>query len=143
MPQVRLQDREDELDPAVELVKHGELDVIVFECVGERTLAFGHRDRQADPLSRLPAGGIGAVGGRHAQAHPLADELERSVAHQRAGQQPRFRQHLEAVADREDRATGSDERPEPIAEADGDEVLRATAKELLRTLDPEKPNDGK
>lgn len=39
----------DRLDPAVDLVRHGALDVIVFECVGERTLAFGHRDRQADP----------------------------------------------------------------------------------------------
>ena len=23
--------------------------MIVFECIGERTLAFGHRDRMADP----------------------------------------------------------------------------------------------
>ena len=38
----------DRLDPAVELVKRGNLDAIVFECVGERTLAFGHRDRRAD-----------------------------------------------------------------------------------------------
>lgn len=41
----------DRLDPAVDLVRHGGLDVIVFECVGERTLAFGHRDRQADPAA--------------------------------------------------------------------------------------------
>ncbi|MEE3286806.1 MAG: acyclic terpene utilization AtuA family protein [Pseudomonadota bacterium] len=39
----------DRLDPAIDLVKRGQLDTIVFECVGERTLAFGHRDRQADP----------------------------------------------------------------------------------------------
>ena len=39
----------DRLDPAVELALHGALDVLVFECVGERTLAFGHRDRQANP----------------------------------------------------------------------------------------------
>ena len=39
----------DRLDPAVELIQHGELDAIVFECVGERTLAFGHRDRLANP----------------------------------------------------------------------------------------------
>ena len=38
----------DRLDSAVELVEHGDLDAIVFECVGERTLAFGHRDRMAD-----------------------------------------------------------------------------------------------
>ncbi|MGH1478147.1 MAG: acyclic terpene utilization AtuA family protein [Geminicoccales bacterium] len=39
----------DRLDPAVELVRHGSLDAIVFECIGERTLAFGHRDRLANP----------------------------------------------------------------------------------------------
>lgn len=38
----------DRLDPAVELVQYGDLDAIVFECVGERTLAFGHRDRMAN-----------------------------------------------------------------------------------------------
>lgn len=41
----------DRLDPAVDLVKRGELDCIVFECVGERTLAFGHRDRMLDPAA--------------------------------------------------------------------------------------------
>ena len=38
----------DRLDPAVDLVAQGRLDVIVFECIGERTLAFAHRDRMAD-----------------------------------------------------------------------------------------------
>jgi hypothetical protein len=39
----------DRLDPAVDLVAKGQLDAIVFECIGERTLAFGHRDRMANP----------------------------------------------------------------------------------------------
>jgi Acyclic terpene utilisation family protein AtuA len=39
----------DRLDPAVDLVAKGRLDAIVFECIGERTLAFGHRDRMANP----------------------------------------------------------------------------------------------
>ena len=39
----------DRLDPAVALVEQGALDTIVFECIGERTLAFGHRDKIADP----------------------------------------------------------------------------------------------
>jgi hypothetical protein len=39
----------DRLDPAVDLVAKGRLDAIVFECIGERTLAFGHRDRMAHP----------------------------------------------------------------------------------------------
>lgn len=40
----------DRLEPAVDLAARGELDVLVFETIGERTLAFGHRDRSADPL---------------------------------------------------------------------------------------------
>lgn len=39
----------DRLDPAIDLARDGRLDVLVFECLGERTLAFGHRDRMADP----------------------------------------------------------------------------------------------
>lgn len=39
----------DRLDPAVDLAQRGALDALVFECVGERTLAFGHRDRMRDP----------------------------------------------------------------------------------------------
>ncbi|WP_375461473.1 acyclic terpene utilization AtuA family protein [uncultured Enterovirga sp.] len=39
----------DRLGPACDLIEHGRLDVIIFECVGERTLAFGHRDRLANP----------------------------------------------------------------------------------------------
>jgi hypothetical protein len=40
----------DRLDPAVDLARRGELDVMVLECLGERTVAFAHRDRMADPL---------------------------------------------------------------------------------------------
>lgn len=39
----------DRLGPAVDLAREGKLDVLVFETIGERTLAFGHRDRQANP----------------------------------------------------------------------------------------------
>ena len=39
----------DRLEPALDLLRHGRLDAMVFECVGERTLAFGHRDRRGDP----------------------------------------------------------------------------------------------
>ena len=38
----------DRLDPAVDPVERGRLDAIIFECLGERTLAFGYRDRQLD-----------------------------------------------------------------------------------------------
>jgi hypothetical protein len=39
----------DRLEPAIELAEHGALDFLVFECIGERTMAFGHRDRKLDP----------------------------------------------------------------------------------------------
>jgi hypothetical protein len=39
----------DRLDPAIDLAQCGELDVMIIECLGERTLAFAHRDRKLDP----------------------------------------------------------------------------------------------
>ena len=39
----------DRLAPAVDLARDGNLDWLVFETIGERTLAFGHRDRKLDP----------------------------------------------------------------------------------------------
>jgi hypothetical protein len=39
----------DRLEPALDLAEKAALDFLVFECVGERTLAFGHRDRMRDP----------------------------------------------------------------------------------------------
>jgi len=39
----------DRLDPAVDLAEQGDLDIMVLECLGERTVAFGHRDRIVDP----------------------------------------------------------------------------------------------
>lgn len=38
----------DRLDAAVDLAERGALDVMVLECLGERTVAFAHRDRMAD-----------------------------------------------------------------------------------------------
>ena len=43
----------DRLDPAVDLAKRGQLHVMVLECLGERTVAFAHRDRMADPTPWL------------------------------------------------------------------------------------------
>lgn len=39
----------DRLDPALDLAQRGNLDALIFECLGERTLAFGHRDRRQNP----------------------------------------------------------------------------------------------
>ena len=41
----------DRLDPALDLAARGALDVLVFECIGERTMAFGHLERRADPAA--------------------------------------------------------------------------------------------
>lgn len=38
----------DRLGPAIDLAQRGALDYLVFECIGERTMAFGHRDRMLD-----------------------------------------------------------------------------------------------
>ena len=39
----------DRIDPAVDLARHGRLDFLAFECLAERTLAYGHLARMADP----------------------------------------------------------------------------------------------
>jgi hypothetical protein len=39
----------DRLDAAVDLAARGQLDFMVLECLGERTVGFAHRDRMADP----------------------------------------------------------------------------------------------
>lgn len=39
----------DRLGPAVDLAEQADLDWLVFETIGERTLAFGHRDRLQNP----------------------------------------------------------------------------------------------
>lgn len=85
----------DRLDPAVDLVERGQLDAIVFECLGERTLAFAYRDRARDPdrgytplLERrmraiLPAaiaGGVRIVTNMGAANPPRAAEITRDIA---------------------------------------------------------------
>jgi len=39
----------DRIEPAIELVERGELDVIVFECLAERTIAIAQQARAVDP----------------------------------------------------------------------------------------------
>lgn len=39
----------DRLEPAIDLARRGGLDALIFETIGERTMAFGHRDRKLDP----------------------------------------------------------------------------------------------
>lgn len=85
----------DRLDPALDLVRRGGLDAIVFECLGERTLAFAYRDRCADasrgytPLLErrmraiLPgavANGVRVVTNMGAANAPRAAEVTRDIA---------------------------------------------------------------
>ncbi len=39
----------DRIEPAVELVEHGRLDYLIFECLAERTIALAHLARLRDP----------------------------------------------------------------------------------------------
>lgn len=39
----------DRVDPAVELIRHGELDYIIFECLAERTIGLARQEMLADP----------------------------------------------------------------------------------------------
>ncbi len=39
----------DRIEPARDLAERGRLDALAFECLAERTLAFGHLARRADP----------------------------------------------------------------------------------------------
>lgn len=39
----------DRIEPAVELMEKGGLDYIIFECLAERTVAIGQKDKAADP----------------------------------------------------------------------------------------------
>ncbi len=41
----------DRIDPAVDLIRHGALDYVVFECLGERTVASAHARMRADPAA--------------------------------------------------------------------------------------------
>jgi hypothetical protein len=64
------------------------------------------RHRDAQPRA-AQADGEGRLGALHLDEHVLADEVERGVAEQRAGQEPRLAQDLEAVADADHRAAAA------------------------------------
>mgnify|MGYP001086730567 CR=1 FL=1 len=39
----------DRIEPALELVERGDIDVLVFECLAERTIALAQQARRRDP----------------------------------------------------------------------------------------------
>jgi len=40
----------DRIEPAIELVEHGDIDYLIFECLAERTIAIAQQAKLADPL---------------------------------------------------------------------------------------------
>ena len=79
----------DRLGPAIDLAQRGALDYLVFECIGERTMAFGHRDRMLDanrgfnPQLRARMRGVLA----HCHANGTKIITNMGVANPRAGAQ--------------------------------------------------------
>ena len=59
------------------------------------------RDRAADDLARAVAAGERRLRVDHFELHLAADEFERGVAHEHAGEEPDLAERLEAVADAE------------------------------------------
>ena len=39
----------DRIEPALENIRRGNVDYIMFECLAERTIALAQKDRAADP----------------------------------------------------------------------------------------------
>ena len=72
-------------------------------CVVGGVIAFAMRDRHADRLTRLIAAGEDRLRILDAQMDVAADEAERLVVQERAGQHAGLGQHLEAVADAQHR----------------------------------------
>ena len=56
----------DRIEPAIELVERGDLDVIVFECLAERTMALAQQAKARDP---------------HAGFDPLLEERMEAILH--------------------------------------------------------------
>jgi hypothetical protein len=77
----------DRLGPAIDLAQRGALDYLVFECIGERTMAFGHRDRMLDANRgynpQLRARMRGVLGHCHANGTKIVTNM--GVANPRAG----------------------------------------------------------
>lgn len=76
----------DRLGPAIDLAQRGALDYLVFECIGERTMAFGHRDRMLDPNRgynpQLRARMLGVLAHCHANGTKIVTNM--GVANPRA-----------------------------------------------------------
>ncbi|MCP2252596.1 Protein of unknown function (DUF1446) [Prauserella aidingensis] len=111
----------DRIDPAVELARRARPDYLVFECLGERTVAAGHARRIADPA----AGFDPLLAARLRAVLPHCHPAGTTVVTNSGAANP---EAAGECALREAGALGLDAR---IAVVTGDDVL-----ELVRTIDP-------
>lgn len=111
----------DRIDPAVELARDGALDYLVFECLGERTVAAGQLRRLADP----DAGFDPLLEARMRAVLPVVEPgSTRIITNAGAAHPLAAGRRVAAVA----RDLG---RPTRVAIVTGDDVLEA-----VRRLDP-------
>ena len=85
----------DRIEPAVELAEKGDIDYLVFECLGERTVALAQQARLKNPEARLrsAAGGADARGAAavRRQRHQDRHQYGRGQSTRRPRGRPRDR----------------------------------------------------
>lgn len=111
----------DRIDPAVELARRARPDYLVFECLGERTVAAGHARRIADPT----AGFDPLLAARLRAVLPYCHRAGTTVVTNSGAANP------EAAGECARREVGELGLGSRIAVVTGDDVL-----ERVRTLDP-------
>ena len=110
----------DRIDPAVDLARRGDLDYLVFECLGERTVAAGQLRRLADPDDGYDP----LLEARMRAVLPVADPRTRIITNSGAANPVAAGRRVLAVA----RELGRRTR---VAVVTGDDALDA-----VRHLDP-------
>ncbi|GAA1202122.1 acyclic terpene utilization AtuA family protein [Prauserella alba] len=111
----------DRIDPAVELAREARPDYLVFECLGERTVAAGHARRLTDP----DAGFDPLLAARLRAVLPHCHAAGTTVVTNSGAANP------EAAGDCASRVAGESGIDARVAVVTGDDVL-----DLVRTLDP-------
>ncbi|WBB64078.1 DUF1446 domain-containing protein [Streptomyces sp. WMMC500] len=112
----------DRIDPALDLARRGDLDYLVFECLGERTIAAGQLRRLRDPASGYDP----LLGARLAAVLPHCQRSGTAVVTNAGAAHP------EAAGDLARRLVRDLGLPGPrVAVVTGDDVLDA-----VRRLDP-------
>ncbi len=91
----------DRIEPAVELAEKGDIQYLVFECLGERTVALAQQARMKDPESGydplLEAADARGAAGVRRQGHQDRHQYGRGQSGRRGAQDRRDRQIARAV----------------------------------------------